>query len=89
MTTQPMRLFDPGLKELVGKRAQAVRLSPTTQNEVSLNALLSKWKSRLISSLEVKTPDCDLGNPWSGSTGSGCMRAKKEKRYAGRTHGHD
>jgi hypothetical protein len=35
MTTQPMRLFNPGLKEPVGKRAQAVRLSPTTQNEVS------------------------------------------------------
>jgi protein TonB len=40
MTTQPMRLFDPGLKELVGKRARAVRLSPTTHNEVSQKALL-------------------------------------------------
>jgi periplasmic protein TonB len=40
MTTQPMHLFDRGLKGLAGKTAQPVRLAPTGQNEVSLKALL-------------------------------------------------
>jgi protein TonB len=40
MTTHPMHLFDPGLEGLAGKPARPVRLSPTTQNDVSLNALL-------------------------------------------------
>jgi len=40
MTTDPIHLFDPGLKGAVGEPARPVRLAPTTQNEVSLNALL-------------------------------------------------
>ena len=40
MTTDPIHLFDPGLKGPAGKPARPVRLAPTTQNEVSLNALL-------------------------------------------------
>jgi len=40
MTTQPMRLFDPRLKGLVGKPARPVRLPPITGNDVFLNALL-------------------------------------------------
>jgi protein TonB len=40
MTTDPIHLFDPGLKGLAGKPTQPVRLSPTTQNDVFLSALL-------------------------------------------------
>jgi protein TonB len=40
MTTHPMHLFDPALKDLAGKSARPVRLSPATQNDVFLNALL-------------------------------------------------
>jgi protein TonB len=40
MTTDPIHLFDPGLKGPAGEPARPVRLAPTTQNEVSLNALL-------------------------------------------------
>jgi len=43
-----MHLFDPGLKELVGKRARLVRLSPTTQNDVSLNALLETGTTKSL-----------------------------------------
>ncbi len=48
MTNDPMHLFDPGLKELVGKRARPVRLSPTTQNDVSLNALLETGTTKSL-----------------------------------------
>jgi periplasmic protein TonB len=40
MTTNPIHLFDPGLKGPVGESAPPVRLPPTTQYDVSLNALL-------------------------------------------------
>jgi protein TonB len=40
MTTHPMHLFDPALKSRAGKAARPVRLSPTTENDVFLNALL-------------------------------------------------
>jgi protein TonB len=40
MTTHPMHLFDPALNSRAGKAARPVRLSPTTQNDVFLNALL-------------------------------------------------
>ena len=40
MTTDPIHLFDPGLKRPAGESARPVRLAPTTQNDVSLNALL-------------------------------------------------
>jgi protein TonB len=43
-----MHLFDPGLKELVGKRARPVRLSPATQNDVSLNALLETGTTKSV-----------------------------------------
>jgi periplasmic protein TonB len=48
MTNDPMHLFDPGLKELVGKRARPVRLSPATQNDVSLNALLETGTTKSL-----------------------------------------
>jgi protein TonB len=48
MTTDPMHLFDPGLKGVVGKHAQPVRLSPTTQNDVFLNALLETGTTRKV-----------------------------------------
>lgn len=48
MTNDPMHLFDPGLKELVGKRARLVRLSPATQNDVSLNALLETGTTKRV-----------------------------------------
>jgi periplasmic protein TonB len=48
MTNDPMHLFDPGLKELVGKRARPVRLSPATQNDVSLNALLETGTTKSV-----------------------------------------
>jgi protein TonB len=40
MTTHPMHLFDPALKGSIGKPARPVHLSPTSQNDVFLNALL-------------------------------------------------
>src|SRR5260370_3178929 len=40
MTTHPMHLFDPGLRGPIGKPTRAVHLSPTTQNDVFLDALL-------------------------------------------------
>ena len=40
MTTHPMHLFDPALKGPIGKLTRPVHLSPTTQNDVFLNALL-------------------------------------------------
>jgi periplasmic protein TonB len=48
MSNDPMHLFDPGLKELVGKRARPVRLSPATQNDVSLNALLETGTTKSV-----------------------------------------
>ena len=48
MTNDPIHLFDPGLKELLGKRARPVRLSPATQNEVSLNALLETGTTKSL-----------------------------------------
>jgi periplasmic protein TonB len=40
MTTHPMHLVDPAQANATGKPPRAVRLSPTIQNDVSLNALL-------------------------------------------------
>jgi len=40
MTTHPMHLFDPAQKGFTGAPARPVRLAPTTQNDVSLKALL-------------------------------------------------
>ncbi len=48
MTTDPMHLFDPGLKGLAGKPGQRVRLSPTTQNDVFLNALLEAGTTKTV-----------------------------------------
>ena len=48
MTNDPLHLFDPGLKELVGNRARPVRLAPTTQNEVSLDALLETGTTKSV-----------------------------------------
>src|SRR5467141_3115533 len=48
MTNDPIHLFDPGLKELEGKRARPVRLSPATQNDVSLNALLETGTTKSV-----------------------------------------
>jgi periplasmic protein TonB len=48
MTNDLMHLFDSGLKGVAGKPAQPVRLSPTTQNEVSLNALLETGTTKTV-----------------------------------------
>ncbi len=48
MTTHPMHLFDPDLKGLAGKRARPVRLPPTTQNDVFLNALLETGTTKTV-----------------------------------------
>ncbi len=48
MANDPIHLFDQGLKELVGKPAQPVRLSPATQNDVSLNALLETGTTKSL-----------------------------------------
>ncbi len=40
MTTHPIHLFDPALKGPIGKPTRPAHLSPTTQNDVFLNALL-------------------------------------------------
>ena len=40
MTTHPMHLFDPAQQTPTGSPVRPVRLSPTTQNDVFLNALL-------------------------------------------------
>jgi periplasmic protein TonB len=48
MTTHPMHLFDPALRDLAGKPARPVRLSPATQNDVSLNALLETGTTRTV-----------------------------------------
>jgi protein TonB len=43
-----MHLFDAGLKRVAGKNAQPVRLSPTTQNDVFLNALLEAGTTKTV-----------------------------------------
>jgi protein TonB len=48
MTTHPMHLFDPAVKGLVEKSARPVRLSPTTQNDVFLNALLETATTKTV-----------------------------------------
>lgn len=48
MTTDPIHLFDRGLKGLAGKPAQPVRLSLTTRNDVFLNALLETGTTKNI-----------------------------------------
>ena len=40
MTTHPMHLFDPAVRGLKGEPMRPVRLAPTTQNDVFLDALL-------------------------------------------------
>jgi hypothetical protein len=48
MTTDPIHLFDPLLKGLAGKPAQPAWLSPTTQIDVFLNALLETGTTRTV-----------------------------------------
>jgi periplasmic protein TonB len=48
MTSYPMHLFDPPLKELKRKLTRPVGLSPTTQNDVFLNALLETARTRTV-----------------------------------------
>jgi protein TonB len=48
MTTSPMHLFDPALKNGAGKAARPVRLPPTTQNDVFLNALLETATTKTL-----------------------------------------
>jgi protein TonB len=48
MTTHPMHLFDPSLKGLSGETARSVRPAPTTQNDVSLNALLETGTTKSV-----------------------------------------
>jgi hypothetical protein len=48
MTSYPMHLFDPPLKGLKGKLTRPVHLSPTTQNDVFLNALLETGTTKSV-----------------------------------------
>jgi protein TonB len=48
MTTHPMHFFDPAQAGSTGKPARAVRLSPTTQNDVFLSALLETGTTTTI-----------------------------------------
>jgi hypothetical protein len=48
ITTDPIHLFDPRLQVLAGKPTQPVRLSPTTQIVVFLNALLETGTTRTV-----------------------------------------
>ncbi len=48
MTTHPMHLFDQALRGLTGKLARPVRLAPTTQNDVFLNALLETAATKTV-----------------------------------------
>ncbi len=60
MTSHPMHLFDPAQKDHTAKPARSVRLSPTTQNDVFLSALL-----------ETPTTKTVRRNPlqWAAATG--------------------
>jgi periplasmic protein TonB len=48
MTTHPMHLFDPGLIGPGEKPVRPVRLAPTTQSDVFLNALLETGMKRTV-----------------------------------------
>src|SRR5260370_15778683 len=48
MTTHPMHLFDLAQKEPAAKTARPVRLSPTTQNDVFLRALLEAGTTKTV-----------------------------------------
>jgi protein TonB len=48
MTTHPMHLFDSAEKNPTGKPARPVRLSPSTPNDVFLNALLETATTRTV-----------------------------------------
>ena len=48
MTTHPMHLFDPAQAGPTGKPARPVRLSPTTQNDIFLNALLETPTTKTV-----------------------------------------
>jgi protein TonB len=48
MTSYSMHLFDPGLKGIAKGPVRPVRLSPTTQNDVFLNALLETARTRTV-----------------------------------------
>jgi hypothetical protein len=54
MTTDPIHLFDPRLKGIAGKPTQPVRLSPTTQIDVFLNALLETGTTRTVRTSPLK-----------------------------------
>jgi periplasmic protein TonB len=48
MTTYPMHLFDPAQKSPTGAPVPAVRLSPTTRNDVFLSALLETPTTKTV-----------------------------------------
>ena len=48
MTTHPMHLFDSAQAGAAGKPARAIRLSPTIQNDVFLNALLETGRPTTV-----------------------------------------
>src|SRR5580693_10601211 len=48
MTTHPMHLFDPAQAGPTGKPTRPVRLSPTTQNDIFLNALLETPTTKTV-----------------------------------------
>src|SRR5882762_1320513 len=60
MTTHPMHLFDPALKGLAGKPVRPVRLSPTTQNDVFLKALLETATAKTVRRSPIQ---------WAAATG--------------------
>lgn len=48
MTTHPMHLFDPAVQGLKGEPTRPVRLPPTTQNDVFLDALLETGTTKTM-----------------------------------------
>ena len=60
MTTHPMHLFDPAQKGRTGEPTRPVRLSPTTQNDVFLSALLETPTTKAVRSSPLQ---------WAAATG--------------------
>jgi len=60
MTTYPMHLYDPAQKGPTGEPTRPVRLAPTTQNDVFLNALLDNPTTKALRRSPLE---------WAASTG--------------------
>src|SRR5258707_3339693 len=60
MTTHPMHVFDPAEEGRTGEPTRPVRLSPTTQNDVFLSALLETPTTKAVRSSPLQ---------WAAATG--------------------